>query len=151
MSNNISVQVNLTGQEVRKIIDVSDGQFQNIRFILLESIMDIITYQCHDMSWLSHRHQFYFSTPWISVSILKEMEIDIVKWVISGLTLEGDSGKEVALWRLTSLSRWSKAKFKSPCNFEELPYVAACVFSSLVIYENVDIVHVFIENYRIRY
>jgi hypothetical protein len=84
VSNNISVQVNLTGQEVRKIIDVRDGQFQNIRFILLESIMDIITYQCHDMSWLSHRHQFYFSTPWISVSILKEMEIDIVKWVKSG-------------------------------------------------------------------
>jgi hypothetical protein len=31
-----------------------------------------------------------------------------------GLTLEGE---EVALWRLTSLSRWSKVKFKSPCNF----------------------------------
>jgi hypothetical protein len=46
---------------------------------------------------------------------------------------------EVALWRLTSLSSWSKAKFKSPCNFEEVPYVAARVFSPLVIYENVDI------------
>jgi len=65
--------------------------------------------------------------------------------------LEGDSGEEVALWRLTSLSRWSKAKLKSPCNFEESPYVAARVFSSLVIYENVDIVHVFIEIYRICY
>ena len=38
-----------------------------------------------------------------------------------GLTLEGNSGKEVALWRLTSPSRWSKAKYKSPCNFEESP------------------------------
>ena len=63
--------------------------------------------------------------------------------------LEGDSGEEIALWRLTSLSRWSKAKFKSPCNFEESPYVAAGVFSPLLIYENVDIVHVFIEIYRI--
>jgi len=27
----------------------------------------------------------------------------------AGLTLEGE---EVALWRLTSISRWSKAKFK---------------------------------------
>jgi hypothetical protein len=59
--------------------------------------------------------------------------------------------KEVALWRLTSLSRWSKAKFKSPCNFEESPYVTARVFSPLAIYENVDIVHVFIEIYRIHY
>jgi hypothetical protein len=65
-----------------------------------------------------------------------------------GLTLEGNSGEEVALWRLTSLSRWSKAKFKSPCNFEESPYVAIRVFSPLVIYENVDIM--FIEFYRIR-
>ena len=39
-------------------------------------------------------------------------------------TLESDSAEEVALWRLTLLSRWSKAKFKSPCNFEESP----CVF-----------------------
>jgi hypothetical protein len=62
--------------------------------------------------------------------------------------LEGNSGEEVALWRLTSLSRWSKAKFKSPCNFEESPYVAIRVFSPLVIYENVDIM--FIEFYRIR-
>jgi hypothetical protein len=69
----------------------------------------------------------------------------------SGLTLDGDSGEEVALLKLTSLSRWSKAKFKSPCYFEESPYVAACVFSALVIYENVDIVHVFIEIYRIHY
>jgi hypothetical protein len=49
-------------------------------------------------------------------------------------------GEEVALWRLTSLSPWSKAKFKSPCNFEESPYVATRIFSPLVIYENVDIV-----------
>ena len=69
--------------------------------------------------------------------------------LLTGLTLEGDSGKEVALWRLTSLSRWSKAKFKSLCNFEESPYAAARVFSPLVIDENVDIVHVFIEIYRI--
>ena len=32
----------------------------------------------------------------------------------SGLTFEGDSGKEVTLWRLTSISRWSVEKFKSP-------------------------------------
>jgi hypothetical protein len=37
---------------------------------------------------------------------------------------------------LTSLSRQSKAKLKSPCNLEESPYVAARVFSPLVIYEN---------------
>jgi hypothetical protein len=49
---------------------------------------------------------------------------------------------------LTSLSHWSKAKFKSPCNFEESPYVAARIFSPLAIYEIVDIVHVFIEIYR---
>ena len=70
---------------------------------------------------------------------------------VPGLTLEGVSHKGVVLWRLTSLSHWSKAKFKSPCNFEESPYVAARVFSPLVIYENVDIVHVFIEIYSIRY
>jgi hypothetical protein len=65
-------------------------------------------------------------------------------------SLEGPL-QEVALWRLTLFSRWSKVKFKSPNNFEESPYVAARVFSLLVIYENVDIVHVFIEIYRIRY
>jgi hypothetical protein len=53
-----------------------------------------------------------------------------------GFTLEGDLGKEVTLWELTSLSRWSKAKFKSPCNFEELLYVAR-VFLPRVIKENV--------------
>jgi hypothetical protein len=53
-------------------------------------------------------------------------------------------GEEVALWRLTSLSRWSKAM---PCNFEESPYVAH-IFSLRVICENVDIM--FIEIYRIR-
>jgi hypothetical protein len=26
---------------------------------------------------------------------------------------------QVYLWKLTSLYRWSRAKFKSPCNFEE--------------------------------
>ena len=51
----------------------------------------------------------------------------------SVLTLEG---KEVTLLRLISLSRWSKAKFKSPWNFEELPYI------SHVIYENVDMVFI---------
>ena len=60
--------------------------------------------------------------------------------------VEGDSGEEVILWRLTSLYRWSKTNFKSPCNFEELSY-GACLFSSCVIYENVDIV--FIEIYCI--
>ena len=48
---------------------------------------------------------------------------------------QGDSVEEVALRRLTLHSCWSKAKFKSACNFEE---------SS--IYENVDIV--LIEIYR---
>ena len=37
--------------------------------------------------------------------------------VLTGLTLEDDLGEEVALWRLTLLSRWSKAKFKSPYHF----------------------------------
>jgi hypothetical protein len=50
------------------------------------------------------------------------------------LTLEGDLGEEVALWRSTS----SKAKFKSPCNFEESPPTYFLQLS----YENVDIVHV---------
>ncbi len=30
-----------------------------------------------------------------------------------GFTFEGDSGEEITLWRLTSLSCWSKTKFKS--------------------------------------
>ena len=59
----------------------------------------------------------------------------------SGFTVEDDSGEEVTLWRLTSLSRWSVAKFKSTYNFEELPYVA-CVFFPRVIYENIDIVFI---------
>ena len=50
------------------------------------------------------------------------------------------------LWRLTSLSRWSVAKFKPPCNFEESSYIAR-IFLPRVIHENIDIV--FIENYRI--
>ena len=37
--------------------------------------------------------------------------------ITKNITLDGDSGEEVALWRLTLFSRWSKAKFKSPCNF----------------------------------
>jgi hypothetical protein len=61
------------------------------------------------------------------------------------LTFEGDSSEEVDLGSLTSFSRWSKAKFMSPCNFEESTY-AARVFLR-VIYENVDIV--FIDIYRI--
>jgi hypothetical protein len=59
--------------------------------------------------------------------------------------LDGDLVEEVALWRLTSHSCWSKAKFKSVCNFEELNYVA-CIILPRVIYENVDIV--LIEIYR---
>ena len=35
----------------------------------------------------------------------------------SGLTLEGDSGEEVALWLLTSLFLVPKEKWKSPYNF----------------------------------
>ena len=46
---------------------------------------------------------------------------------MSGLILEGDLGEEIDLWRLTSLSRWSKAKLKSPCYLEELS-TAARVF-----------------------
>ena len=41
------------------------------------------------------------------------------------------SGLKKLAWRLlakvdTSLSRWSKEKFKSPCNFEESPYKNVC-------------------------
>ena len=73
---------------------------------------------------------------WWSVLLVEETEVPRENhW--PGLTLERDSGEEVALWRLTSLSCRSKAKFKSPCNFEETPYVVARVFSPLVIYENV--------------
>ena len=61
----------------------------------------------------------------------------------AGLTLEGEV---VALGRLTSISRWSKVKFKQPCNFEESPYVVR-VFLPRAIYENIDIV--FIEFYGI--
>jgi hypothetical protein len=50
-------------------------------------------------------------------------------------------GVEVALPRLTTLSRWSKAKFKSPCNLKKLPYVAS-IFLPRVIFENVDIVFI---------
>ena len=40
------------------------------------------------------------------------------------IKFEGDSGEEVALWRLYLFSRWLVAKFKSPCkSFEVLPYV----------------------------
>jgi len=47
----------------------------------------------------------------------------------SGFTLEDDSGEEVTMWRLTSLSRWSVAKLKSTYNFEELPYMWPVYFS----------------------
>ena len=40
-----------------------------------------------------------------------------------GLTVEGDSVKEISLWGLASLSCGSKAKSNSPCNFEESSYV----------------------------
>ena len=36
----------------------------------------------------------------------------------AGLTLQGDWGKQVALVRLISLFRWSKTKWKLPCNLE---------------------------------
>jgi hypothetical protein len=36
--------------------------------------------------------------------------------------LEGDSDEEITMWRLTLLSHWSIAKFKSPCNFEVAQY-----------------------------
>jgi hypothetical protein len=39
--------------------------------------------------------------------------------------IEGDSVEEVVLGSLTSLSRWSKTKSKSPWNFEESTYVAS--------------------------
>jgi hypothetical protein len=89
-----------------------------------------------------HVHDIDFFIINIQELVLKFNKLTSLK---SGLALKGDSGEEVAWWWLTSLSRWSKAKFKSPCNFEELPYVVACVFSPLVIYEKVDIVHMFIE------
>ena len=63
-----------------------------------------------------------------------------------GLTFKDDSGEEVALWRLTSLSCLSKTKFKSACNFEEMPYVAR-IFLLNVISDIVDMV--FIEIYRV--
>jgi hypothetical protein len=74
------------------------------------------------------------------------MDYFSIKSLSNYLTLEGDSGEEVALWRLISPSHWSKVKFKSPSNFEELQYVTR-IFFPYVIYENVNIV--FIEIYRI--
>jgi hypothetical protein len=47
----------------------------------------------------------------LSSSTEKQTCLMPLSTIISKLTLEGDSGKEVALWRLTLLSRWSKAKF----------------------------------------
>ena len=41
-----------------------------------------------------------------------------------GLTLEGDSGEEVALWLLTSLFLVPKENWKSPCNFTK----SLCLF-----------------------
>jgi len=50
------------------------------------------------------------------------------------LALEGDSGEEVALCRLTTPSHWSKAKFKSPCNFEESSaYLLHVLFMKMLI------------------
>jgi hypothetical protein len=63
-----------------------------------------------------------------------------------GLTFKGDSVEEVVFWSLTSLSRWSKTKSKSPCNFEELTYVAS-VFLPRVIYEIIFIKY-FESDYR---
>jgi len=60
---------------------------------------------------------------------------------LSGLRFAGDSGEEVVLWMLTLLSRWSKLKFKSPCNFEELPY-DALIFLPRVIDEIIDMVFI---------
>ena len=57
-----------------------------------------------------------------------------------GLTFEDDSGEEIGLKRLTLISRWSVAKFKSP-------YISL-VFLPRVIYDNIDIV--FTEIYRIQ-
>jgi hypothetical protein len=61
-------------------------------------------------------------SPWIQLKYYS-VACDVQQQSISmqGLTFEGDSGEEVTLWRLTSLLRWSKAKFKSPFNFEESP------------------------------
>ena len=63
----------------------------------------------------------------------------------AGLVLEGVSGEGVAFWRFTLLSRWSKVKFKLPCNFKESPYVDHISLPN-VIYEHVDIM--LIEIYR---
>ena len=59
-----------------------------------------------------------------------------------------DYGEEVALLRLTSLSRWSKAKFKSPCNFEESPASFMKMLISCFILKSIVSVfeHDFLEN-----
>jgi hypothetical protein len=72
-----------------------------------------------------------------------------VEFLKSGVHVGGRFERRSHLMEVNFASRWSKAKFKSPCNFEESPYVATRVFSALVIYENVDIVQVFIEIYHI--
>ena len=56
------------------------------------------------------------------------------QWLLGVLRalVRGWFGQEVALWGLTLFFHWSKAKFKSPCNFQELPYVARIFL--LVIY-----------------
>jgi len=57
--------------------------------------------------------------------------------------LESDSVEEVTLWRLNSLSPWSKAQIKSSCKIYELPYVAHIFLSCVILfYENVDIVFI---------
>jgi hypothetical protein len=79
--------------------------------------------------------------------LLKGSETPVPSQESAGLTLEGIWAKKLPCegWLRFLVGQ------KSPCNFEESHYVAARIFSPLVIYENVDIVHVFIEIYRIRY
>ena len=50
----------------------------------------------------------------------------------AGLTLQGNSGEEITLWRLTSLSHWSKAKFKS-AHFSMLSSTSPCVLPERVV------------------
>jgi hypothetical protein len=78
----------------------------------------------------------------INTICLLENQIPIYQPPFSGYTLEGDSGEEVALWRLTSLSR----------NFEESPYVAArCTYFLHLSYMKMSISSTFIEISLIRY
>jgi hypothetical protein len=64
----------------------------------------------------------------------------------SGLTFEGDSGEEVTLWRLTSISHWSVVKFKSPgyfCHVSFMKISISCLLKSIVSkYFEIDILSV---------